>query len=116
MLPASSEAWIPGPSVKQVWAVELGSGIPQCWVGTMAQNPLAREWSWFHKSWKRRASRAMGGERKRSYRGIPGFPPALRPLQLQKAPDLQGLKQTTCLAYPARLRDASPDVRPEFWQ
>lgn len=25
----------------------------------MAQNPLAREWSWFHKSWKRRAPRAM---------------------------------------------------------
>lgn len=82
----------------------------------MAQNPLAREWSWFHKSWKRRAPRAMGGERKRGYRGIPGFPPALRLLQLQKAPDPQGLKQTTCLAYPTRIRDANPDVRPEFWQ
>lgn len=36
-MPASSEAWILGPSVKQMWGVELGSGIPQCWAGTMAQ-------------------------------------------------------------------------------
>lgn len=31
-----------------------------------------------------------------------------------EAPDLQGLKQTTCLVYPARLPGANPDVRPEF--
>lgn len=62
MLPASREAWVLGTSVKQVWGVELGSGIPQCWEGAMAQNPLAQEGSWFRESWKRRASRVLGGE------------------------------------------------------
>lgn len=74
----------------------------------MAQNPLAQEGSWFHESWKRKASRAMGGEKRRGYSWVSSCSQATS--TPEKAPNLQDLKQTTCLAYPARLRGANPDV------
>lgn len=68
----------------------------------MAQNPLVQEESWFHESWKRREDEPWV-EKGEEGTGNP-WVSCSQATSTAEAPDLQDLKEDTCLAYPARLQ------------